>query len=192
MSKERIEAGTQQRAVLKQFTENFVWDAQKTLSALDPIIEGGGPYSADDLRTYTIHVHGLKNALAIIGEKDIAAVASRLEKAGRDEVIEVISSETPAFLNSLRALVDKFTPKEEAAARDKADIDEPYLHEKLALIKSACEGYDTAAADDILTELREKTWPVPTGELLKAISIYLLHSDFDEVVDAVNKYFMSE
>jgi CheY-like chemotaxis protein/HPt (histidine-containing phosphotransfer) domain-containing protein len=176
-----------------RFAEIFARDANKSLAALDAIIERGA-YDENDVRTYVIHTHGMKSALANIGKMDLSAVALKLEQLGRNNNIEVITSETPAFLSVLRAFVDEIAPhkkneeNEEKTGGETADEDRPYLREKLLAIKAACEEYDKNAADDALAELRKKMWSEPTRKLMDAISEHLLHSDFDEVVDAVDKF----
>jgi len=142
-----------------------------------------------DMRTYVIHVHGIKSALANIGKMDVSAVAMKLETSGRDGNIAIITSETPAFLDSLRAVIQELTPEEEISGGCAAsDEDLPYLHEKLLAIKAACEEYDESTADENIAKLREKAWSQPVRELLDIIAEHLLHSDFDEIADAVEKF----
>ena len=172
-----------------RFAEIFVRDASKSIAALDAILEKRGPYDDDALRMYVIHVHGMKSALANIGKMDLSAVANRLEVLGRNGDARAMASETPGFLFSLRALVEKLRPQEKN--EDSGPVAEallPYLREKLLVVKAACEEYDEKTADDAIAELREKTWPRPTGELLRTIAEHLLHSDFDEIADAVDKF----
>ena len=60
--------------------------------------------------------------------------------------------------------------------------------EKLLAIKAACEEYDGKIADEIIAKLREKAWSQSTKKMLNTIGAHLLHSDFDEVADVVNKF----
>jgi HPt (histidine-containing phosphotransfer) domain-containing protein len=173
-----VEADTP--AVNPELADIFVRETTKTIAALE------GIYSApsdNDLQTYTISVHGLKSALANIGESDLSAVAAKLEQAGRDKNIGKIAAETPAFLDNLRALVTKLTPPKKDRADENVDEDLPYLRDKLLVIQTACTQYDIKTADETITELRQKQWSSHTEEALIKISEYLLHSDFDETVD---------
>jgi HPt (histidine-containing phosphotransfer) domain-containing protein len=165
-----------------------VRDVVKSLAVLDAIVEKDGSYSEDDIRSYVIYVHGLKSALANIGNMDLSAIALKLEQSGRDENLEIITSETPAFLDSLRILVEELVPQKESIDDEAIDEDRPYLRKELLAIIKACEEYDKNAADDVLAKLREKTWAAPTKELLGTISGHLLHSDFDEVVNITNLF----
>ena len=176
-----------QPGISEMFAEVFVRDASKSLAALDEILKKHGPVSAEDIRTYVIHVHGMKSALANVGQMELAAVAMKLETAGREGNNGLIALETPGFLASLRKLVNALTPKEEPDD-GAVDEDKEYLRGKLLEIKSACEEYDGELADKIILDIKEKSWSDQTKELLRSISQYLLHSDFDEIASAVDEW----
>ena len=170
------------------FAEAFCRDAEKSLAVLEEITGKGGVYSEDELRTYVIHVHGMKSALANVGNMPLSAIALKLEHSGRDGNLDVIESQSPAFIKSLRSFVDSIKPKENEAAADPASEDTEYLKEKLSVIKSACDDYDEAAADEALTELRDAAWSQRTGTMLGNIAAHLLHSDFDEITAAIDEF----
>ena len=171
-----------------QVVESFLRDAEKSLAALNSIIEKGIPFNEESMRNYIIHTHGMKSALANVGKMDLSAIAFKLERMGRDNNIEVISTETPAFINSLRAFVDGLTFQEEVSDDNKTEIDFSYVNEKLIVIKAACEEYDEDTAANALTELRKLSLPQNIKKLLGTISEQLLHSGFEEIADAVDKY----
>jgi len=173
---------------LHRFAEVFLRDAHKSLAVLDSIMEKGAPYSEDDVRTYIIHVHGLKSALANIGKMDLSAVALKLEMSARDGNTDVISSETSAFLDSLRAFVDKLEPVEDMSDVEPGGEDTAFLRDGLHALITACDAYDKKAAKDLLSGLREKKWPHPAKELLDTVSEHLLHSDFDDVIATINRF----
>jgi PAS domain S-box-containing protein len=172
--------------------EVFTRDALKTLAAIEAVYKKNDYNSEDNLRTYIINVHGIKNALVNIGKVNLSAAALKLEKAGREEKIEIIQSETPAFISALQAVVEELKPKMETAAIEKADEDKPFLTEMLHAIKMACADYDEKTVDNVLTELRRTAWSRQTNELLGKIAEQLLHSDFDEIMDGINKFMESE
>ena len=189
---EQTSDGSPQADENLRFAEVFVRDACKSLAVLDSIMEKNGPPNEDDVRAYVIHVHGLKSALANIGQMELSAVALKLEMIARDGNTEVISTETPAFLNSLRTLVDRLMPKEDTSGDELTEEDVTFLREKLLAVKEASEVYNKRDAKDLMTELKEKKWLKPTKDLLDAISEHLLHSDFDEVVTAIDIFIRTE
>ena len=184
-------ANQMQSGVSARFAEIFSRDALKSLAALEAINAKNGVYEESDIRTYVIHTHGMKSALANIGKMELSAVALKLEVSGRDGDTEVIKNETPGFIASLRALVEELAPKKEKSAEDESAAvveDLPYLREKLLAIKAACEEYDEKTADDAISELKNKTWSQKTKDLLDGISENLLHSDFDLIVEMADKF----
>jgi CheY-like chemotaxis protein len=174
-----------------KFAEIFVRDANKTIAVLDEFIKKGGSYSEEEIRTYIIHTHGVKSALANIGRMDLSAIALRLEQSGRGNNIEAITAETPGFLDLLRDVVNKLKPKKQSAGIT-ADEDIPYLKEKLLAIKIACQEYDESAAEKALTGLQQKAWAQQTMDLLETISSKLLHSDFDEIADIISSFMNTQ
>ena len=168
-----------------RFAEIFARDANKSLETLGSICESGDYRGDNNLRQYTISVHGMKSALANIKETELSAFALKLETAAREGNFEIIESQTPVFLNSLRAFVEEIAPSPGAAGDESADGDTPLLREKLLAIKSACEDYDESAADDALSELNKNAWSPQTRQLLNDIAGHLLHSDFDEAAAAI-------
>ena len=175
-----------QTAVDPMFSEIFVRDANKTIAALDEFVKKNGVYGESEIRTYVIHTHGIESALANIGKMELSAIALKLEKLGRDNNIEAITAETPAFLKLLRAVVGELTNEEETV--DIIIEDAPFLTEKLRAIRAASKDYDENAVEEILSELRRKTWPRQTNTLLKTISEKLLHSEFDEISEAISTF----
>ena len=175
-------------AIDPRFVEIFVRDASKVLVVLDGICAKQGVYGEDDMRMCIINVHGIKSALASVGQMELSAFASKLEQAGRDGDTDKITSELPAFISSLRALVEVLLPKAENDNDETTDDDGAFLLEKLLAVKAACEQYDEDTADAALAELKGKKWPQVTKELLNNVSMHLLHSNFDEIVGIVDDF----
>ena len=174
-----------------RFAEVFVKDAYKSITALEAINEKNS-LNEDDIRTYTIHTHGMKSALANIGKTELSAIAAKLEQAGRDKNIEAISADTLSFLNALRALVMELTPETENEEISESNEDRSFLLEKLLELKEACETFDKKTARHIVSETRGKTWSQSTKKALEEIAESLLHSDFDEVLNAVETMLKTE
>ena len=174
------------------FAEIFCRDAKKSLSILEEIIAKNGDYSEEELRTYVIHVHGMKSALANIGNMSLSAIALRLEQAGRDSNIEAVSEQSPAFLSSLRSFMEQIEPEEEKAAVDASDEDKELLHNMLQAVTDACNDYDETSADKTISELRKQSWSQKTTDLLGSIAAHLLHSDFDEILAEIEAFMAEE
>jgi PAS domain S-box-containing protein len=90
----------------------FVKDIEKTILTLNEISKNKFRRDADK-QTYITTVHGMKSAVANIGETELSAFAHKLEQAGRMDDTDKMLSETPLFIEKLQELVIKITPKEE-------------------------------------------------------------------------------
>jgi hypothetical protein len=132
----------------------------------------------------------MKSALANIGETALSADALKLEEAGRAEDIKAMTAETPGFLEALRKVIEKNKPKEGGGetVQEESDSARMYLNGKLLTIQKACGEYDEAAANAALAELRGKEWPHSVRELLDAVAVHLLHSDFEEAAKLAGDY----
>ncbi|MCL1835442.1 MAG: ATP-binding protein [Oscillospiraceae bacterium] len=171
-----------------RLAEIFVRDAVKSFDLLEGIIGKQGVYSEDDVRAYVICVHGLKSALANMGNTDLSGIALKLEQAGRDGETGIIADETPAFFGSLQEYIAQLMPEPGDEGEGEAGDDTELLREKLQVIKAACEEYDGGIVDAAIAELREKPWSKEVRELLSLMEEHSLHSDFDEVLAAADGY----
>ena len=184
----QFSVNSEQTEIDHRFGEIFARDAGKSIEVLDAIMEKNGVFSEDDVRAYTIQVHGLKSALANIGNVDLSAMAMKLEESARSGNVDVMSSETAAFLDLLRGFVENITQKDDTPPCDMGEDDQLFLREKLLAIRDASTVYDKKAAKGFLNALSEQNWPQPAKEALDAISGYLLHSDFDEVINTIDVF----
>jgi signal transduction histidine kinase/DNA-binding response OmpR family regulator/PAS domain-containing protein len=171
----------------------FSRDAEKALERLDAV-HSNAYRGTGDMRMFVINVHAMKSALANIGETALSADALKLEQAGQAEDKLVLMSETPAFLEALRKVIEKNKPKEDEgeAAREDSGADLAYLSEKLLLIRKACGEYDKKTVKTALAELEQKKWPRSIMELLDNIAGHLLHSDFEEAAKLAKDYADNE
>ena len=164
----------------------FARDAQKAIPVIEGVCQTIEAASDDDIRLYVINVHALKSALANIGEKEASGLAAALEQAGKKQEKGAIRTNTPPFLERLRAIVSKFDTEE--PGNTAADSDPAFLRQKLALIINACEDYDDLAAEAALAELRQTPWSKETEALLEKLAELILHSDFEKASSEASAY----
>jgi CheY-like chemotaxis protein len=165
----------------------FVNDARKAVQILETIHAKQGVLADEDIQSYIINTHSMKSALLNIGEEEVSEFAKKLEAAGRERNIAVISTETPAFLNDLRGIIKKITPKEEENS-GKDDDDMALLQEKMLIFRAACTVYDKKAAKEVIIELKKKKWSQKTRLLLNTLTERLLHSEFEEASSIVRDF----
>jgi signal transduction histidine kinase/CheY-like chemotaxis protein len=155
----------------------FVLDAEDAIEAIEKVY---ADLQASDADSYITAVHGMKSALANINETELSGIALRLEQAGKERNLAVITEETPAFLDALRFLIEKYKPADNDDTIEITGDDTVYLRDKLLEMKTACDTFDITAAKDALDHLKRKTWPRHVHEILDKISMSLLHSEFEE------------
>jgi signal transduction histidine kinase/CheY-like chemotaxis protein/HPt (histidine-containing phosphotransfer) domain-containing protein len=168
--------------------ESFVRDAQKSLKALEAVFDVERPLNEAEVRTYIIHTHGMKSALANIGNISLSDTAGKLEDSARDGDFDTVMKESKPFISALRAYLEEVKPPEDEEDVDCSDEDLTLLNEKLNIIKAACVEYDGNAAEMTLNELRQRSWPKQIKDMLTMINEYLLHSNFDEAVTTIDNY----
>jgi len=142
----------------------------------------------EELKSYIITVHGIKSALASIGEKELSAAAYKLEQAGAGRDFDMMISETPAVLAALLSLVDEIKTPEADDAVEMSNEDKEFLREKLNEIKTACEKFDVKAAKKALADLQQKTWPRTVNDICDEIYAALLCGQFKKVAAVVENY----
>jgi len=174
------------QALSPQLIEFSGKDILNAVAVLEDISKRQGIYKDEDIRLYTITVHAMKNVLANIRETELSSFAYKLEQAGERNDTAVMSAETPAFLDGLRKIAAKLRPKDRKGS-EITEGDYEYLHEKLIVVKEACEVYDKKTAKDTMSELRQKAWPPQIERMLGSIAEYLLSGDYAEILHTADR-----
>ena len=84
----------------------FLIDARKAVDILEPLIQARR-FDEDTIKTFVIQVHAMKSALHNIGYSSLAEAALKLELAGKKADIEVINSEAPQFVDSIKEIINE-------------------------------------------------------------------------------------
>ena len=107
--KELMNSQTEQSSINPKYAKSFVRKVKKNVARLEEVLEKNGSYDTADMLMYTINNVAIKDALTEIGERELSAVAAKLEKGGMDKNISLILTETPEFIAALKILIDKYT-----------------------------------------------------------------------------------
>ena len=162
--------------------ESFVRDADKTAQILSDLMEK--PYMSDDeLRMFTINVHGIKSSLANLGEKRLSEVAFSLEEAGRDGVIDLITMIAPLFLDELRNLLESVRPL--LVSKGTGD-DPPNIRDMLSEVRLMCADYNRRGALNIIDNI--EMCSEKTRAILESIKEKVLESEYDEAEKIAGQY----
>jgi HPt (histidine-containing phosphotransfer) domain-containing protein len=189
---ELIKNSTNQRAaqVDSRLAQIFSRDAEKAVEVIENCLKENFN-NEEDINMYIINIHSMKSALANIGERELSAIALRLEQAGRENNINVMLTETQYFIDDLRLTIDKIKPRYNGSGEDTED-NLILLREELLIIKEACSSFDKKTAKNALNKLLEMSWSANTNDLLNTIAEHLLHSEFDVVIAIVSSQFEND
>jgi signal transduction histidine kinase/CheY-like chemotaxis protein/ABC-type amino acid transport substrate-binding protein/HPt (histidine-containing phosphotransfer) domain-containing protein len=166
----------------------FIRDAENAIKVLENLIANDHNPGEEEIRLYTITVHGMKSALANIGENELSIIANKLEQTGRSRNIKAMFAKTPEFINSLKSLIEKIKPPEEDNDVQNSSEDLHFLHEKLLEIKTACTVFDNNIVETTLNDLLQKKWPNNIKNVFDDISMHILHSDYEKAADIAENF----
>ncbi|MDR2733409.1 MAG: GAF domain-containing protein [Spirochaetota bacterium] len=182
----RQASGSASSYIDPQLREIFVRDSTKAVCTLRDILENLGEPSKEDVRLFTITAHSMKSALLNVGEPELSVEALQLENAGRAADIVTIGAKTPGFIKELQAVIERVKPSEREEEVQNTGEEIFALQKELALIREACLAYDSKTAREVLAGIRQKKWARITRDSLAAVAEYILHSDFEEAVTAID------
>ncbi|MCL2063595.1 MAG: ATP-binding protein [Candidatus Cloacimonetes bacterium] len=172
---------TKKQSINQKLLMVFKRDAEKSIDILNASLENG------DIKMFTTTAHGMKSALANIGEIEISSNAAALENAGLKSDMDFISVHAPAFIEALENLIQDLSPSNKPKVDDaniQDDLD--FLSEQLLIIKTACEIFDDTAAYKSLDLLKERKWKNITAKnITELYDMLFLQSDFEGVVDRI-------
>jgi PAS domain S-box-containing protein len=159
----------------------FADDVNNALNVLEEILPKINTPAGNKIKLFTTTVHGMKSALANLGERELSAMAYRLEEAGNREDMEAIAEEVQVFVNSLRVIVDKFKLEQQSGDRQYSQEDAAFLKEKVKKILYACDEIDIPAAKSAVADMKQKTWPPDISAGIDEITNHLLRGNLDQV-----------
>ena len=191
---EVIEAARRQKVVTEKketgeteidpmLLDSFVRDAGRTADLLDELYGKEDFGSDEDLRKFTVAVHGIKSSLWNINEPKLADTAYKLETGGREKNIEMIKSSASEFSGNLRALLEKI---ESRRSDENIDEDIAEIRGKLKKIQEMCADYNRKGAVDLINDI--KNCSIKTRSVLDKIMEYVVHSEFEEAGNAAKTY----
>ncbi|MDR0301857.1 MAG: response regulator [Treponema sp.] len=176
-----------------ELVKYFIMDAKDAINVLENFnVKTDSGHGDTDVKTYTTAVHGIKSALANIGETKLSEAAFELEKAGRTHNMDIAAEKTPAFVKKLKSLIERLNQEETISAAAASHDDMLYLKEKLPALKTACETFNIISAETILKDLKQKTWPQEAGDAINEISVNFLLGEFEKAAAVAERLINSK
>ena len=182
--KDQIFAGSAEK--ITEMQKFFIHDAQNAINVFETLFPKIKELNKEENDLLITTVHGLKSAFLNVGEKELSALALKLEKAGIENDLSVFIKDIPGLINSLKFLIQKFKPEEYNV--EVSEEDYVFLKEKLISIKASCNDFHINDARETLGELKQKKWPLNVKNLLDDLSVNLLHSAFKKVSGRIDGF----
>jgi CheY-like chemotaxis protein len=164
----------------------FALDAANTIAVLEEIMLKMPDITDDETEDYITAVHGIKSALANVGEMRLSRTAFRLEKAGKARDFGVIAGETVLLIEALKEMCERIKERKPLTV-EYGEEEKALLRGGMGKIIAACERFDRKTAKAGMEELKDKVWPERIGGMLDNLAVYLLHSAFKKAAAAAGE-----
>ena len=142
----------------------------------------------EDLRLFTIHVHALKSAAAIIGAENLSWEAELLEEAGRVGNGRLINSGAGEFLAELEALRGNIESALNALNEpaQPAGLDKDFINAELCRLKAAIDSFDSAAIKRCTENLQQYTQLAEIGAEIDKILHSVIIGDDERAISLLD------
>ncbi|MCL2075897.1 MAG: ATP-binding protein [Betaproteobacteria bacterium] len=169
------------RELYQELLQMFLRDVKARFALLEAIPE------KENLQPFTTFVHAVKSGLANIGASALSESAAALEKAGRNDDMDVIRNNLASFRNELAALMAHIgeTGNRTSAQADRESALEETLREALAELKNALEAKDMGGMDRAIAKMQSHSL-ASRHTAVTDIAQHVLFGDFKKAAEAVD------
>jgi signal transduction histidine kinase/DNA-binding NarL/FixJ family response regulator/HPt (histidine-containing phosphotransfer) domain-containing protein len=154
---------------------------------LDTYIQGIRLFTAEkNWKEYSIRLHAMKGVFANIGADVLSKWAYSLEDASKNGNYAKCIEETEAFCEDMLRFREKLRTTslmDKAEAKEKQQVDEMVLREKLDALANACKYGESSIADALATELEGLSFNAEVDEHLIGICGLVASLDYDVVLE---------
>lgn len=157
----------------------FYEDAKRMRKLVQETLQDG------DMGLYTIYTHALSSALISIGADVLGQQAKDLENAGRQNDMELLQMRTGRFLQELDIMIENIfavlAENKKTMMKGQNQASNEKLRESLRALQQALEALEMHAVDQLLDELKGRTWGSEIDNTLRGIENDILVSDIESV-----------
>ena len=147
-----------------------------------------GFLASDDMQSFYIEVHGMKNSLASIGVSELENAAFELERASQRNDSAFCKANLPPLLAGLGCLRLRLSEIFYVAAPEDGAIElPPELPPILKCLEDAFREMDVVAIDEGIIRLAELSLTGALGDEIEQIADAALMSEFDYAIEVIRK-----
>lgn len=172
-SKNIIDSDEERKALVKIFISSI----EDTAKSLDEL------YYAEDIKNYTIKVHGLKSTARLIGEMSVSNKAEQLEKAGKAGDWDYIKANHESLMEEYRSIGDGV----KEIKPSKKTLEEGDLKDALLSIIEMANVCDYTSTEMVLDSLAEYELAEDVEKEMKRLRGLLEKLDYKAVAEEAKK-----
>lgn len=172
------------RKVLKDFNEILVEKEEQLKGMLDK----------EDISGYAIIVHALKGNARNVGADELAEEAFELEKKSKAGSLEEVEVQSPILFSMMRTMrenLDRYLKmddsnliaEEKQETEEKLTVSDDEWKEKLTLLNSRLDDFDTEGIEESLKDLKTYQLPDKRKKLLKMCEKAINDFAYDVAMD---------
>ncbi|MDR0454140.1 MAG: transporter substrate-binding domain-containing protein [Deferribacteraceae bacterium] len=146
----------------------------------------------NDIKLYTIFVHGLKNALWNVGAKKLSDFAKTLENAGKNGTSMFIMEYNDLFLTELETLLQNISVVIAESNEEKIELDKngaDLLKESLTMLRAALENMEAEQINIIMKNLDTGSWDKNSRELLNNLLQNILLFEYEKAIALIDAMY---
>lgn len=169
--------------------EDMYRDTLRTFAAMLPenTTKIEASYKSEDLREYTVTVHGLKSSAKIIGAVEISEMARKLEEAGREGNRKTVLADTPPLLALYRECGEAILANLGEDVADARMLTEEELRGRLLQLKQYAQDFDMGGLMQWEKETENNRVEEAYLESWKQIKAAVQNVAFSDILDILEK-----
>ena len=160
---------------------SFYQDGFERIAEIEKCLDAG------NLELYTVHTHGIKSALALIGADVLSRDAYDLEMAGHRKDLSFINMHNNDFLQRLKTLLDNVDSLRSEDVTD-AKIDMDALKATLTELSTALDAFDAGKMNRIPSLLLNMTKGTDLSAFAMELSDNILMGEYDNASALIERF----
>ena len=132
-----------------------------------------------DIKAYTIEVHALKSAAAVVGEKELSKMAAHLKYYGNHGEWDAIELHTQSLLEAYEEAGRRLEEQIAEPSVEKQEISQEKLREILITLRQALEDFDVDTADEKMEQLNHLILPKEVEAIREELRVAVADLDVD-------------